>query len=110
MTPALLTVLSALLGCYSEADFAEAFWEAQCEQVLTCYDDASRELLQYEDTAGCLAHNADSIEATRAQVEAEDCTYDAQQAQVCVDELAGASCEDFLAASYSASCEVVCEP
>jgi len=107
MAPTAL-LLSLLAGCFSEADFAESYWRAECEQILACYEDGAAELLQYDDVESCLEYHSASISDTRASVGAEDCTYDAQQAQTCIEELTDASCEDYLGGAFQETCDAVC--
>jgi len=104
----LVILLSLLMGCFSEMDYAEGYWTAHCERVLECYDGDSADALSYDDVDQCVVYNEISLADTRAEVEAEDCAYAPQAAQDCIDELASVSCDDFLSGDFMEACEAVC--
>ena len=108
MAAVAVILMSLLAGCYTQDDFAQDLWAADCERVLECYSDASLEALPYDDVDACLAYNAESIEDTRVETEGQDCRYDAGAAEACVAAVTDASCEDFLDDAFRETCEAVC--
>jgi len=101
-------LMSLLVGCYTESEYARDLWTADCERRLECYSDASLDALPYDDVDGCLEHNAASVEDTRVETTAQDCLFDGQAAQDCVDEVATASCDEFLDGAFLETCAAVC--
>lgn len=104
----MLLLLTALVGCYSEADYAEGFTEVDCQLRLECYSEEALSYLEYSDVEGCMEYEADSIDKLAAEKEAEDCDYDREAARDCVDGMVELSCEDYLLNDFPQSCQEIC--
>ena len=103
-----MLLLAALIGCYTESDYAEGFTEADCTLRLECYSEDALSYLDYSDVEGCMAYEADTIDRIAAEKAAEDCAYDRKAARECVEGMYALSCEDYLLNDFPQSCQEIC--
>lgn len=93
--------LLALTACYNEADYEADYTEAMCAKTFECYDSAQQENLLWEDEDACVAERDE-------QETSEDCEFDGNSAQACVEDTQALSCQDFYAGRWPTTCETVC--
>jgi len=99
----------ALIGCYSEADFAEDYQRLACEKTLECLTEEQAALLDYGDVDECMDYFEDTIAAIEEDHAGGDCTFDRKAAKECISESEALECDDYLSASYPDACGEICE-
>ena len=95
-------LLLALVGCYSSGDYEVDYAVAICDKSFECYDESQIQYLAYSTADECIS------ERDEFQTDDEDCVFDPDQAQLCVEETAGMLCADFLGGRWPAPCDLVC--
>lgn len=104
-------------GCYNEDKFAEDYSAASCDNLEACQDDIIQAYVDmgmdeatatttYETTftAAC------ETEAEEGEEGEDECAFNADNAQTCVDEIAAMSCDFWSTGTgYPESCSNVCE-
>jgi hypothetical protein len=93
---------AVLVGCaMSEDAFSDAYETSYCARAIECYDDATLEVMGWADEADCLSF---LDEAADDDDDAPVCTYVADFAQDCLDEVDAVSCDDFLTGTWMDAC------
>lgn len=87
-----LFLLAALSGCtLAEEDFAPARAVAECKTMRRCH--RARFDGEHEDMNDCIADLTDDFEEQTLALD-EACTYQAEHASLCVNDIQTASCEE----------------
>ena len=120
MSRSILLILGAfglVTGCYNEDKFADDYSAATCDNLSSCEADivaAYVELGMDEATAQSTYDTtytaACETEAEEGEEGDEECAFNADNAQTCVDEVSAMSCDFWSTGTgYPESCSSVCE-
>lgn len=102
MTRLPLIVVLALAACGpTPKNFAENFNEVDCKRFEECAKGAFDML--YSSVEDCVARRADDSD-TLAECFAGHCEFDKKNAAQCLDDIAGADCDEIVDASAYADC------
>lgn len=116
-----LLVLAGAVGCYDEDQFAEDYLDEYCNlttaceaEVLAYYTDMGLDEATAQtsyDTMKDAICNPPDVEDTGATTEEDDCTFNADNAKSCIDELAATECQAWVDSTFAvpAICGDVCE-
>ena len=90
-----------LVGCsLSQEKFEADSIDLSCTKIMECTPEAAQ-FLGFDDQESCV----ELLTENASESDTSTCTYDAEKAQACLDELESATCEDYAAGSADTSCE-----
>ena len=74
--------MALLAGCLSDDGFVDKYVEAECELLMTCYDEAVLNFLGWSTVDDCIAQVGQDLVN-----ETDGCTYDRKAGSACVKEM-----------------------
>lgn len=80
--------------------------EAYCAQIFACYDAKTLSALGLESEDQCV--ELYTAQWTGGTDTGGECDFHAEKAEECVNDLASASCDEFLSGAWAAACMEVC--
>ncbi len=104
----------------TEEQFVEAYIAGYCERALECFDAVTLEALGWATVDDCIesfedpgddddsaGDDDDSAGDDDDSTPTEDCVYTGEATHLCLQAIASASCEDFIAQTWLEDCEAV---
>ena len=95
-----------LTGCsLSQDQFQIESIDVTCNRLMECYVEEAMEFFEFESEDDCILALQERLEPT------VNCVYDAQKAQICLEEKYDSTCESFSFDDSSKACEeaLICE-
>ena len=119
MSRSILLILSTfglLTGCYNEDKFSEDYSTTACEHLEGCETDIVAAYVALGSDEATAQVTYDTIHTATCDTEAEEgeegedeCDFNSDEAQTCVDEYAAMSCDYYsTGAGFPESCGAVC--
>ena len=103
-----------LTGCMTQASFDEQKWDAMCEKTHECWDEDDRGITEFLLSIDL----GDGLPECRQEYDQEykqdfepdeDCEFDVDDANDCIQKLREASCSGFIEVFLSNDCTDVCD-